>query len=123
MSEYLHKDLTEKIIGLAIRIHKKLGAGYGEKIYQRALYLELRRSGLMFEREKEVSVYYEKVRLGKQILDFVVESKVVIEIKKVDELSRVHVAQVVSYLEATGIKLGLLLNFGNCKFEIKRVIK
>lgn len=121
MSEYLHSDLTDKIIGLAIAVHRQLGNGFTEKIYQRALYLELKKSRLKFEREKEISVYYDKVRLGKQVLDFVVEEKVIVEIKRVDEINEAHVAQVVSYLKTTRLKVGLVLNFGSGKLEIRRV--
>ena len=122
MSAYLHSELTEKIIGLAIKVHKNLGSAYAEKVYQRALYLEFKNSGLRFEREKEISIFYDKVRIGKQQLDFVIEGKIVIEVKKADRIEVVHVAQLASYLKAVGIKLGLLLNFGTSKLEIKRVI-
>lgn len=122
MSAYLHSELTEKIIGLAIKVHKNLGSAYAEKVYQRALYLELKRSGLRFEREKEISVFYEKVRIGKQQLDFVVEGKVIVEIKKVDKIEEVHVAQLASYLKTLALKVGLILNFGTPTLQIKRVV-
>jgi len=123
MADYLYKRLTEKVIGAAITVHKKLKSGFAEKVYQRALYLELNSIGIKFEREKEVSIYYRKVRIGKQVLDFLVERKLVVEVKKTDTLKSVHVAQVLSYLYATDLKLGLLLNFGGDNLEVKRVIK
>lgn len=122
VGNYLHTQLTGTIIGLAIKIHKELGSAYDEKIYQRALYLEFQRSGLKFEREKELSVTYNNVRIGKKKLDFIVEDRVIVEIKKVDKIDNVHIAQVVSYLKTLGLELGLILNFGGSKLEIKRVI-
>ncbi|MBI2327564.1 GxxExxY protein [Candidatus Curtissbacteria bacterium] len=119
---YKHSNLTGKIIELAIKVHKNLGSAYEEKLYQRALYLELQRSGLRFEREKEISINYGNVRIGKKKLDFVVDGKIVVELKKIDAIDKVHVAQVVSYLKTLGLSVGLILNFGNSKLEIKRVV-
>ncbi|KKR47866.1 MAG: hypothetical protein UU32_C0014G0008 [Candidatus Woesebacteria bacterium GW2011_GWB1_41_10] len=122
MATYKYSDLTGEIIKLAIKVHKNLGSAYEEKIYQRALYLEFQRAGLKFEREKEVSINYGKVRIGKKKLDFVVGNKVVVELKKVEAIDKVHIAQVVSYLKILKLNIGLILNFGRSKLEIKRVI-
>ena len=122
MVTYKYSDLTGKIIELAIKVHKNLGSAYEEKIYQRALYLEFQRSKLNFEREKEVSINYGKVRIGKKKLDFVVGNKVVVELKKVEAIDKVHIAQVVSYLKILKLNIGLILNFGKSRLEIKRVI-
>jgi len=122
MVTYKYSDLTGKIIELAIKVHKNLGSAYEEKIYQRALYLEFQRSKLNFEREKEVSINYGKVRIGKKKLDFVVENKVVVELKKVEAIDKVHIAHVVSYLKILKLNIGLILNFGKSRLEIKRVI-
>lgn len=122
MSNYKYSDLTGKIIELAIKVHKKLGSASEEKIYQRALYLEFQRSKLKFEREKEISINYGKVRIGKKKLDFVVDGKIIVELKKVDAIDKVHIAQVVSYLKTLDLNVGLILNFGRSKLEIKRVI-
>lgn len=103
-------------------MHKNLGSAYEEKLYQRALYLELQRSGLKFEREKEISVDYGKVRIGIKKLDFIVDDKVIVELKKIDAIDKVHVAQVVSYLKTLKLNVGLILNFGKSKLEIKRVV-
>lgn len=119
---YLYSDLTKKIIGLAIKVHKELGSAYEEKIYQRALYLEFLKNKIKFEREKEINVKYDSVTIGKKKLDFVVDNKVVLELKKSDLINNVHIAQVVSYLKTLNLKLGLILNFGRSKLEIKRVI-
>lgn len=122
MPNYQYSDLTGKIIELAIKVHKNLGSAYEEKIYQRALYLEFQRARLKFEREKEVDINYGKVRIGKKKLDFVVDNKIVVEIKKVESIDKVHIAQVVSYLKILNLKIGLILNFGRSKLEIKRVV-
>lgn len=120
ITEELNK-LTNKIIGIAIKVHKDLGPGFIEKIYQRAMYLELKNSGISFEREKKVAVRFKKSLLGYQVLDFIIENELVVEIKAVSEINRIHVAQMLSYLKATNKKLGLILNFANSKLEIKRV--
>lgn len=122
MSNYKYSDLTGKIIALAIKVHKNLGSAYEEKLYQRALYLEFQRSGLKFEREKELSVHYDKVRIGIKKLDFAVDGKIIVELKKTAAIDKVHVAQVVSYLKTLGLNVGLILNFGKSKLEIKRVV-
>lgn len=119
---YIYEDLTSKIIGAGIKVHKVLGSAYEEKIYQRALYIEFQKSGIKSVREMEVDIKYDGVSIGKKRLDFVVENKIVIELKKADEINKVHIAQVASYLEALGLKLGLILNFGLSKLQIKRVI-
>lgn len=122
MSNYKHSELTGKIIELAIRVHKNLGSAYEEKLYQRALYLELQRARIKFEREKEININYGKVIIGKKKLDFIVHDKVVVELKKIDAIDKVHIAQVVSYLKTLDLNVGLILNFGKSKLEIKRVI-
>ena len=119
---YLFEDLSGKIIGAAIKVHRELGSAYEEKIYQRALYLEFQKAKLSFAREKEINIKYQGVTLGKKKLDFVVDNKIIIELKKSDEINNVHIAQVVSYLKTLGLQLGLILNFGLSKLQIKRVI-
>lgn len=116
------EDLANKVIGLAIKVHKELGPAYAEKIYQRALYMELKKDKIPFDREKEVSVIYKGTSLGKQIVDFVIDNCLLVELKKVDSIQDVHKAQLLSYLKAMKLRLGLLLNFGGGKLEIKRVI-
>ena len=119
-TEQLNK-LSNKIIGIAIDIHKELGPGFVEKIYQRAMYLELKNSSINFEREKKVDIRFKKALLGYQALDFIIERELIIEIKAVSEINKIHMAQMLSYLKATSKKLGLILNFANDKLEIKRM--
>ena len=121
-SKYEHSDLTDKIIQIAIRVHKSLGPGFVEKIYQRALYLEFKNSKLGFVREKRLSIYYKKVNLGYETVDFEVEGKVLIEVKAVSEINDIHRAQLLSYLKSSGCKVGLILNFARPTLEIKRLV-
>jgi len=118
---YPLSKLTEQIIGLAIKVHKQVGPGFREKYYQRAMYLELQKSKLKFEREKKIRILYGKVTLGYHVLDFIIENKVVVEIKSMKELTEVEVGQLSIYLKLAGCKIGLLLNFGKPTLEIKRV--
>jgi len=113
--------LTNKIIGIAIDIHRALGPGFVEKIYQRAMYIDLKNNSILFEREKKAAVRFKNALLGYQNLDFIIENELVVEIKAVSKISEIHMAQVLSYLKATNKKLGLILNFANPKIEIKRV--
>lgn len=121
--KYPHSKLTERVIGIAIQIHKKLGPGYVEKIYQRALYLELKRNGIKFQREKKVDIYYNNANLGYEKVDFDIESEIIVELKAVSEIQDIHKAQLISYLKAANRKVGLILNFAKEKLEIKRVVK
>lgn len=116
-----HSKLTEQIIGIAIKVHKQVGPGFREKYYQRAMYLELQKSKLKFEREKKIRIPYGKVTLGYHIADFIIENKVVVEIKSMKELTDVEAGQLTTYLKLTKYKIGLLLNFGGSTLEIKRV--
>ncbi len=121
-NEYQYSELTDKIIKLAIDVHKTLGPGFVEKIYQRALYLEFKKSGLRFNRERKVSIIYRGANLGYEQVDFDIENKVLVEVKAISEINAIHIAQVISYLKASKKKVGLILNFAKPKLEIKRVI-
>lgn len=122
MSMYLYKELTQKIIKIAINIHKELGPGFVEKIYQRAMYLDLQRSPLGFEREKKIKIVYHGVDLGYEKVDFIIENKVIVELKAVSEIQEIHRAKVISYLKASKCEVGLILNFATPKLTIKRVV-
>ena len=120
--EYPNKDLTEQIIKIAINIHKALGPGFIEKVYQRALYLDLKRSPLKFEREKTIEIRYKGINLGYEKVDFIIENKVVLELKTVSEIQEIHKAQILSYLKAGNCRIGLILNFAKPILEIKRIV-
>ena len=115
-------QLTEAIISAAIEVHKTLGPGLLETIYEEAFKLELTEHGLNYECQKEIKIEYFGVQIGTHRLDLVVENRVVVELKAVKELNEIHFAQILSYLKATGIKVGLLLNFAKPKLEIRRIV-
>lgn len=104
-------QLTKKIIGCAIEVHKYLGPGLLESLYEEALCIELKQAGLKYERQKEVPVYYKTHLIGKQRIDLIVEDKVIIEIKSVERFDPVFEAQILSYMKMTSKKVGLLINF------------
>lgn len=120
--KYPNSDLTSKIIGIAIKAHKKLGPGFVEKIYQRALYLDFKKNNFNFEREAKININYNGVNLGYEKVDFIVENKVIVELKAVSEILDIHKAKMLSYLKASGCKIGLIINFARQIIEIKRVI-
>jgi GxxExxY protein len=103
--------VTEAIIGAAIEVHKALGPGFLESIYEEALCVELTLWGVSYTRQAPVAVNYKGHRIGESLLDLLVEDAVVVELKAVDGLAPVHTAQVISYLKATGCRIGLLINF------------
>ena len=121
--EYLHSELTGRIIGCAMEVHKVLGNGFQEVIYQRALEIEMTQQGLSFSREHEMEISYKGIKIGSRRVDFFVENKVMIEIKALIQLEDVHLAQAINYLEAYGLEVGLLLNFGGRSLQFKRVMK
>ena len=121
--EYKYSELTEKIIGCAMRVHSKLGNGFQEVIYQRALAIELEKANLLFVRELEMPIFYDDVNIGTRRVDFLVEEKILVELKAISKLEKVHLAQSLNYLEAFKLEIGLLINFGTTRLEFKRLIK
>jgi GxxExxY protein len=122
--DYKYSDITEKIIGASFEVHKFLGNGFQEVIYQRALAYELHKAGLNFEREIKQDIFYKELQepIGTRRADFVVEGKVLVEIKAIIELEDVHLAQILNYLRAYKIEVGLLINFGSKSLTFKRVV-
>jgi len=116
------ESLSSKIIGAAIKVHKELGPGFIENIYEEALKIELSENDMNHESQREIKIFYHNQEVGTHRLDLLVENAVVVELKVVKELADVHYAQVRSYLKATGCKVGLLLNFAKPTLEIKRVV-
>jgi len=115
-------DLSHRIIGIAIDIHKKLGAGFQEKIYEEALLKEFQKSGIGYEKQKVVRVEYNGVNLGNQRIDLLVDGEIIVEIKACSKIITLFRDQVLSYLKSANKKLGLILNFGRSRLEIKRVV-
>ena len=125
MSDNLkHREITEKIIGAAFEVHKFLGNGFQEVIYQRGLALELAQAGLTFAREVEKDIFYKELTqpIGTRRADFVVEEKVLVEFKAIIELEDVHITQALNYLRAYRLEVGLLINFGSKSLKFKRLI-
>ena len=116
-----HKELTSKIIECAFTVHNTLGFGFLENVYQNALMIELYKADLQAEKEKRIQIEYDGQVVGDYIADIVVEDKVILELKSVKEIHPAHEAQLVNYLKATGIEVGLLINFG-ATVEIKRKV-
>ena len=121
MTEYQKDVLTQTILQCIITVHQTLGPGFLEIIYHRALVIELIGHELTVETEKEIVIYYQGQEVDQHRLDILVENKVIIELKTVEELSKAHYAQLRSYLKATGVKVGLLVNFAKEKADFRRV--
>ncbi len=124
MTEPKYKDITEKIIGAFFEVHKFLGNGFQELIYQRALAWELNQAKLEYVREVEQEIFYKELQepIGTRRADFVVEGKVLVELKALIALEHVHLAQVLNYLKAYKLEVALLINFGSKSLTFKRLV-
>ena len=120
--DYLYKDLTREIIGAAMEVHKTLGCGFLESVYEESLAVEFDLRGIQFEKQKPLDVFYKEQNVKQFICDFLVAGVVMVELKAVKEIKESQKAQVLNYLGATNLKLGLLLNFGASSLQYKRVI-
>ncbi len=114
-------ELTYKIIGCAMKVHKTLGNGFQEVIYQRCLAIEFKKAGIEFEREKDQTIFYEGYNVGTRRADFVVEDKVLVELKALTKIGDVNIAQIKNYLVAYNFPIGLLINFGAQSLEQKLI--
>ncbi|MGB2842145.1 MAG: GxxExxY protein [Halobacteriota archaeon] len=118
-----HKERTYQIIGAAMEVHRELGPGFLEKVYENALIIELTEArGMPIEVQKSIPLFYKGKRIGEHILDILVAGNVILEIKAVKELAPIHEAQLLSYLKATNCKVGLLLNFSEQSLKYKRLV-
>jgi GxxExxY protein len=118
-----YKELTGKIIGCAMQVHRVLGTGFQEVIYQRALAIELEQCGVVAQRELEMPIYYRQKEIGSRRVDFLVNDAVLVELKALSALNETHHAQIINYLEAYRLPIGLLINFGGPSLEFKRFVK
>ncbi len=114
-------DITYKINGCAMKVHNTLGNGFQEVIYQRCLAIELQKAGLDFEREKEQKIFYENIEVGTRRADFIIENEIVVELKALIDLEKVHLAQAKNYVVAYDKSIGLLINFGSTSLQFKKV--
>lgn len=117
----LHEELTEKILGCFFAVYRKLGYGFLEKVYENAMMIELTDTGFQASAQKSIEVFYEDQLVGNYFADIIVEDKIIVELKAVSALQEEHEAQLLNYLKATNIEVGLLLNFG-VKPEFRRKI-
>ena len=122
--DLLFKEECYKIIGAAMNVHKILGTGFAESVYQEAFSIELKECGIPFEKEKEIKVIYKGHELEKSFrVDFLCYNKIIVELKAVNLLATEHTAQVLNYLHVCNCKIGLLINFGELSLKYKRIIK
>lgn len=121
MSDIAINKVTEMIIGSAYDIANELGHGFLEKVYENSLCIELKRKGLVVEQQKRITVLYKGDVVGEYIADILINDEIIVELKTIKSIENIHIAQCINYLKATDKKLGLILNFGNPKVEIKRI--
>ena len=120
-NEYKYSELTSKIIGCAMEVHKALGNGFQEVIYQRALGVELNLNGIEYQREFEMPIFYKEVQVGTRRVDFLVAGLIAVELKAFSKLEDIQLAQAINYLEAYNLEIGLLINFGDVSLRFKRI--
>jgi GxxExxY protein len=117
------KELSDKIIGLAIEVHKNLGNGFLEKVYENALMIEFKTNNIAAKQQQSIPVQYKENIVGEYFADILVENKIILELKTVKHIEPIHVAQLLHYLNATNLKLGYILNFAaQLKLEFKRIV-
>ena len=122
LPEDAHRELTDKIIGGAMEVSNTLGIGFLEKVYENALAIELEELGLDVQQQKSIQVKYKDRMVGEYVADLIVDGIVVIELKSVDKIAKAHEAQLLNYLKATGLRIGLILNFGTPRLGIRRLV-
>ena len=118
-----HRELTEKIIGCAYRVYNRMGYGFLESVYEKCLLIELRKAGLSAVSQKPITVFYDNEVVGEFVADIIVEDTIILELKSVRQIIQAHEVQMVNYLVATEKPVGLIINFGERKVEIKRKVK
>ncbi len=115
-------QITEAVIGAAYKVGNTLGGGFLEKVYENALAMETRKTGLLVIQQQPINVKYEDAIVGEFVADLLIQDEVLVELKAVKALDEIHLAQCLNYLKATGLHICLLINFGNPKVEIKRIM-
>jgi GxxExxY protein len=118
----IYKELSYKIIESVLKVHNTLGCGFLEKVYENALVIELKMEGIRFKQQEPIKVLYRNQVVGEYVSDILIEEKIILELKTVDEISNIHEAQIINYLKATGVKLGIIINFAKPKLEYKRIV-
>jgi len=118
-----YKNVTETVIGCAYRVYNKMGFGFLESVYEKCLLIELHKAGMDAESQKPITVYYDDEIVGEFVADIIVNDTIILELKSVRRVVKAHEVQLVNYLVATGKPIGLILNFGESKVEVKRKVK
>lgn len=121
ITEGIHKDLTERIIGAAMEVHRELRNGLDEKLYENALCIELEERGIPYDQQKRYEVAYKSRPIGTLIPDLIINESVIVDTKVVESFNDAHISQIMGYLKITGLKVGLLLNFKHASLKIKRI--
>ncbi|QMW01356.1 GxxExxY protein [Spirosoma foliorum] len=121
-AEYKYSELTSKVIGCAFEVHKILGSGFQEVIYQRALAIELEECSIGFAREYDMPIFFKGRHIGSRRVDFLIENVVSVELKAITTLNDDHLAQAINYLEAYNLEVGMLINFGCSSLQFKRLL-
>jgi len=121
MTEILHKALSDTIIGIAIDVQKELGQGFLERVYENSLVIALRDKGLAVDQQKHLEVLFRGQVVGDYVADLIIESKIILEIKAVETMARVHYAQLINYLKASGLEVGYVINFSRIPLQFKRL--
>ncbi len=122
MNNIIHKELSFSIVGMAMQVHNQLGGGFLEKVYENAMMVLCRKQGISAEQQKAIKVYFENEIVGEYFADILVDDKVIIELKVAESITNIHKAQLLNYLKATHLRLGLILNFGKEKLEYERLV-
>ena len=122
MNNILYKDLSYQIIGLAMEVHRKLGYGFLEKVYENSLMILFRREGIRSEQQYPIKVYFEGEVVGNYVADILIEDKIIIELKCVEKINNIHKAQALNYLKATQMRLAIILNFAKDKLQYERLV-
>jgi GxxExxY protein len=122
MEKIVYKELSYKIVGLAMEVQRQLGHGFLEKVYENALILELKNNNIQAQQKCPIKVYYKGEVVGEYIADILVEEKIILELKTSDSISDAYRAQIINYLKATEIELGILINFGTKKLSYERFV-
>lgn len=118
---FLHSDITDKLIKIFYKVYSKLGFGFLERVYENAMFIELQKTGLIIKRQSPIKVYYDDSQVGLYFADLLIDDKVIVELKASEGLCEEHETQLINYLKATEIEVGILLNFGK-KPEIRRKV-
>ena len=118
-----YKELTEKIIGCSYRIYNEMGFGFLESVYEKCLTIELKKTGLLFKTQQPITAHYHNEPVGEFIADIIIETKIIVELKSVRRIISKHEQQLVNYLTATGLDVGLIINFAEQRIEVKRKVR